>query len=42
MGPNLTAIGSAAQPDYFLEALLEPGKSVKESYGSLVVVTTDG
>lgn len=42
VGPNLTAIGSAAQPDYFLEAFLEPGKSVKESYGSLVVVTTDG
>ena len=42
MGPNLTAIGSAAQPDYLLEALLDPAKSVKEGYGSLVVVTADG
>ena len=42
VGPNLTAIGSAAQPDYLLDALLEPAKSVKEGYGSLVVVTTDG
>jgi putative heme-binding domain-containing protein len=42
VGPNLTAIGSAAQPDYLLDALLEPAKSVKEGYGSLVVVTADG
>jgi putative heme-binding domain-containing protein len=42
VGPNLTAIGSAAQPDYLLDALLEPAKSVKEGYGSLVVVTNDG
>jgi putative heme-binding domain-containing protein len=42
VGPNLTAIGSAAQPDYLLDALLEPAKSVKEGYGALVVVTADG
>jgi putative heme-binding domain-containing protein len=42
LGPNLTAIGSAAQPDYLLEALLDPAKSVKEGYGSLVVITADG
>ena len=42
VGPNLTAIGSAAQPDYLLESLLEPGRTVKEGYGSLVVVTADG
>jgi putative heme-binding domain-containing protein len=42
VGPNLTAIGSAAQPDYLLESLLDPAKNVKEGYGSLVVVTTDG
>ncbi len=42
VGPNLTAIGSAAQPDYLLDALLDPAKSVKEGYGSLVVVTVDG
>ena len=42
MGPNLTAIGSAAQPDYLLDSLLDPAKNVKEGYGSLVVVTADG
>ncbi|MFM7249094.1 MAG: PVC-type heme-binding CxxCH protein [Planctomycetaceae bacterium] len=42
VGPNLTAIGSAAQPDYLLESLLEPGRTVKEGYGALVVVSADG
>jgi putative heme-binding domain-containing protein len=42
VGPNLTAIGSAAQPDYLLESLLDPAKNVKEGYGALVVVTADG
>ena len=42
VGPNLTAIGSAAQPDYLLDSLLDPAKNVKEGYGSLVVVTADG
>jgi len=42
VGPNLTAIGTAAQPDYLLESLLEPARNVKEGYGSLVIVGTDG
>ena len=42
VGPNLTAIGSAAQSDYLLDSLLDPAKNVKEGYGSLVVVTADG
>ena len=42
VGPNLTAIGTAAQPDYLLESLLDPARTVKEGFGSLVVVTTDG
>ena len=42
VGPNLTAIGAAAQPDYLLESLLEPARTVKEGYGALVVVTSDG
>ena len=42
VGPNLTAIGTAAQPDYLLESLLEPARTVKEGFGALVVVTADG
>ena len=42
VGPNLTAIGAASQPDYLLESLLEPAKNVKEGYASVVVLTTDG
>ncbi len=42
VGPNLTAIGTAAQPDYLLESLLDPARTVKEGFGSLVVVTADG
>jgi len=42
VGPNLTAIGTAAQPDYLLDSLLEPARNVKEGYGSLVIVSTDG
>ena len=45
-GPRFTTslppIGSAAQPDYLLDSLLDPAKNVKEGYGSLVVVTADG
>jgi len=42
VGPNLTAIGTAALPDYLLESLLDPAKNVKEGFGSLVVVGSDG
>ena len=42
VGPNLTAIGTAAQPDYLLESLVDPARTVKEGYGSVVVVTADG
>jgi putative heme-binding domain-containing protein len=41
VGPDLTSIGASAQPDYLLEALVEPGARIKEGYLSVQIVTTD-
>jgi putative heme-binding domain-containing protein len=42
VGPGLESIGASAQPDYLVDSLLEPGKTVKENYHALVVATSDG
>lgn len=42
VGPNLSTIGVASQPDYIVYSLLEPAKNVKEGYNTLVVLTADG
>ncbi len=42
VGPNLSTIGVASQPDYIVNSLLEPAKNVKEGYNTSVVLTVDG
>ena len=42
IGPNLSTIGVASQPDYIVNSLLEPAKNVKEGYNTLVILTVDG
>ncbi len=42
VGPNLSTIGVASQPDYIVHSLLEPAKNVKEGYNTLVVLTAEG
>ena len=42
VGPNLSTIGVASQPDYIVNSLLEPARNVKEGYNTLVVLTADG
>ena len=42
VGPNLSTIGVASQPDYIVNSLLEPAKNVKEGYNTVVVLTVDG
>jgi putative heme-binding domain-containing protein len=42
VAPDLAAIGSSAQPDFLVEHLVLPTKSVKDGFVSLAVVTRDG
>ena len=42
VGPILSTIGVASQPDYIVNSLLEPAKNIKEGYNTLVVLTADG
>ena len=42
VGPDLVSIGSSAQVDYLVDAILQPNKAVKEGYHSVVVATDDG
>ncbi len=42
VGPSLESIGASAPADYLLDSLLDPNKSIKENYHSLVVATSDG
>lgn len=42
VGPNLTAIGASSPLDYVIDSVLHPAKNVKEGYGTLVVLTSDG
>jgi putative heme-binding domain-containing protein len=42
LGPDLAAIGSTAQPDFLVEHLLLPTKSVKDGFAAYEVLTKDG
>jgi putative heme-binding domain-containing protein len=42
LGPDLAAIGATAQPDFLVEHLLLPTKSVKEGFTAFEVLTQDG
>ena len=42
LGPDLAAIGAAAQLDYLIDAVLRPNKAIAEEYGAVNVTTIDG
>jgi putative heme-binding domain-containing protein len=42
VGPDLSGIGTSAQPDYLLESVVLPSKVVREGYTTAHVVTADG
>jgi putative heme-binding domain-containing protein len=42
VGPSLESVGASAPVDYLIDSLLEPGKTIKENYHSLIVATNDG
>jgi putative heme-binding domain-containing protein len=42
VGPDMTSLGASAQPDYIVEALLNPNAKVKEGYNAIRIVTADG
>ncbi len=42
IGPNLVAVGAAAQTDYIIEAILEPNKSIAQHYENQLITLTDG
>jgi putative heme-binding domain-containing protein len=42
VGPSLESIGASAPVDYLIDSLLQPNKTVKENYHSVIVATDDG
>lgn len=42
VGPDLTSIGASAPLDYIVESTLDPNRTTKEGYHSIVVQTQDG
>lgn len=42
VGPDLASIGATAQPDFLVEHLILPSKSVKEGFAALEFLTKDG
>jgi putative heme-binding domain-containing protein len=38
IGPNLVAVGAASTPDYVVEAILEPNRSIAEHYENVMIV----
>ncbi len=42
IGPNLAAVGAAAETSYVIEAILEPNKSIAEHYETTMITTRDG
>jgi putative heme-binding domain-containing protein len=42
LGPDLASIGATAQPDFLVEHLLLPTKSVKEGFAAYEVLTKEG
>ena len=42
IGPNLVAVGAAADPAYMVESILEPNKSIAEHYETVMLTLNDG
>jgi putative heme-binding domain-containing protein len=42
VAPDLSMIGTTAQPDFLVEHLILPGKSIKEGFAAIGVTTTSG
>lgn len=42
IGPNLVAVGAAAQTDYMVEAILEPNKAIAQHYENKLIQLADG
>ncbi|MGE4000700.1 MAG: HEAT repeat domain-containing protein, partial [Planctomycetaceae bacterium] len=42
VGPDMLSLGTTAQLDYIIDALLDPNKQMKENYHTQVVVTDKG
>ena len=42
IGPNLVAVGAAAQTDYIIEAILQPNKSIAQHYENQLITLADG
>jgi putative heme-binding domain-containing protein len=42
VAPDLATIGTTAQPDFLVEHLIVPAKSIKDGYVALEVITSDG
>lgn len=42
IGPNLVAVGAAADPAYMVESILEPNKSIAEHYENVQLTLNDG
>jgi putative heme-binding domain-containing protein len=42
VAPDLATIGTIAQPDFLVEHLIVPNKSIKDGYVALEVITNDG
>ena len=42
IGPNLGAVGAAAQTDYMIEAILEPNKAIAQHYENKLIQLADG
>lgn len=42
IGPNLAAVGAAADPAYMVEAILEPNQSIAEHFENVMLTLRDG
>ena len=42
IGPNLVAVGAAAQTDYVIEAILQPNKAIAQHYENKLITLVDG
>ncbi|MCH2060786.1 MAG: HEAT repeat domain-containing protein [Verrucomicrobiales bacterium] len=42
IGPNLVAVGGAAQTDYIIEAILQPNKSIAQHYENQLITLVNG
>ena len=42
VGPNLAGVGKSQTPEYLLESITDPNKTIAKGFGTLVVLTEDG